>query len=110
MLRRSSAAAATPITLGARFRAAVATIGSAAVGAWEVVEVYRGKDDIDYARLANIADPSKVKSVACNALLTYRQYRRIGSAVFDRIPRGEKAIVGFLVLMVAIALVVAVLS
>ncbi len=65
------------IALGMRFRPATTTIGTATVGAWEVVELFNGIDDITYARLANVTDPSKVKSVACHALLNDRLYMPI---------------------------------
>jgi hypothetical protein len=66
------------VTPGMRFASARTTAGTATVGAWEVVELFNGSDDIAYARLANVTDPSKVKSVACDALMNTRLYRPIG--------------------------------
>jgi hypothetical protein len=60
-----------------RFRPTWSTTGTETVGAWEVIELFTGSDGLKYARLANIADASKVKSLARDALLNRKLYRRL---------------------------------
>ncbi len=69
-------AAKSAISVGMRFRSAASTAGSQTVGAWQVVEIFRGSDGLEYAQLRNEADSSRVKSVACRALLDRKLYNR----------------------------------
>ena len=62
---------------GMRFRPAASTMGSETVGSWQVVKVFRGTDGLEYAQLRNETDPSRVKSVACSALLSRKLYTRV---------------------------------
>ena len=52
-------------------------MGSETVGSWQVVKVFRGTDGLEYAQLRNETDPSRVKSVACRALLSRKLYTRV---------------------------------
>ena len=62
---------------GRRFRPADSTMGSETVGSWQVVKVFRGTDGLEYAQLRNETDPSRVKSIACRALLSRKLYTRV---------------------------------
>jgi len=62
---------------GLRFRPAEPTAGSETVGPWQIIKVFTGTDGLDYAQLRNDADPSRVKSVACSALLNRKFYTKV---------------------------------
>jgi len=65
------------VAVGMRFRPAASTLGSETVGAWQVVQVFRGTDGIEYAQLRNEMDRSRVKSVACRALANRKLYSQV---------------------------------
>jgi hypothetical protein len=67
----------TALTPGMRFIPRSSTIGTKTVGAWEVIELFQGTDGVAYARVANVSDGIRIKSMACEALLNERLYRRV---------------------------------
>jgi hypothetical protein len=51
----------------------------ARVGSWTVAAVFKSTvDGVEYARLAQVNDPTRQKTIAVSALLDGRQYRRAG--------------------------------
>jgi hypothetical protein len=47
------------------------------IGAWQVAAVFKSTvDGIEYARLAQVNDPTRQKTIAVSALLDGRQYTR----------------------------------
>jgi len=66
------------IAQGMRFMPAAATMGTQTVGSWEVVSLFQGTDGVPYARLANAADTSRIKTVARDELLNGKLYRKVG--------------------------------
>lgn len=62
---------------GQRFMPSSLTLGSVTVGPWEIVDLFQAADGIAYARLANAADRSRVKTVAEAALLDRHLFRRV---------------------------------
>ena len=63
------------IEVGQRFH----LVGSppARMGSWEVASVFKSTvDGVEYARLAQVNDPTRQKTIAVSALLDGRQYAR----------------------------------
>jgi hypothetical protein len=63
------------IEVGHRFH----LVGSppARIGAWQVAAVFKSTvDGVEYARLAQVSDPTRQKTIAVSALLDGRQYAR----------------------------------
>jgi hypothetical protein len=63
------------IEVGQRFH----LIGSppARIGAWQVAAIFKSTvDGVEYARLAQVNDPTRQKTIAVSALLDGRQYAR----------------------------------
>jgi hypothetical protein len=46
--------------------------------ALEVVRLFEGTDGVPYARLANAADASRIKTAARDELLNGKLYRKVG--------------------------------
>jgi hypothetical protein len=62
---------------GQRFMPTSLQLGTVTVGPWEIVELFKANDGLPYARLANAADRSRVKTVAEAALLDRHLFRRV---------------------------------
>jgi len=63
------------IEVGQRFH----LVGSppARIGSWKVAAVFKSTvDGVEYARLAQVNDPTRQKTIAVSALLDGRQYAR----------------------------------
>jgi hypothetical protein len=63
------------IEVGQRFH----LVGSppARIGSWQVAAVFKSTvDGVEYARLAQVNDPTRQKTIAVSALLDGRQYAR----------------------------------
>jgi hypothetical protein len=63
------------IEVGQRFH----LVGSppARIGLWQVAAVFKSTvDGVEYARLAQVNDPTRQKTIAVSALLDGRQYAR----------------------------------
>ena len=63
------------IEVGQRFH----LVGSspARIGSWKVAAVFKSTvDGVEYARLAQVDDPTRQKTIAVSALLDGRQYAR----------------------------------
>lgn len=63
------------IEVGQRFH----LVGSppARIGSWKVAAVFKSSvDGVEYARLAQVNDPTRQKTIAVSALLDGRQYTR----------------------------------
>lgn len=69
--------AARRIEPGQRFMPSSRQLGTATVGPWEIVELFQANDGMAYARLANAADRSRIKTVAEGALLDRHLFRRV---------------------------------
>jgi hypothetical protein len=70
------------IEVGQRFHlvgSSPARIGSR-IGSWKVDAVFKSTvDGVEYARLAQVNDPTRQKTIAVSALLDGRQYARSAS-------------------------------
>jgi hypothetical protein len=62
---------------GQRFMPTSLQLGTVTVGPWEIVELFQANDGLPYARLANAADRSRIKTVAEAALLDRHLFRRV---------------------------------
>jgi hypothetical protein len=62
---------------GQRFMPTSLQLGTVTVGPWEIVELFHANDGLPYARLANAADRSRIKTVAEAALLDRHLFRRV---------------------------------
>jgi hypothetical protein len=68
------------IEVGQRFH----LVGSppARIGLWKVAAVFKSTvDGVEYARLAQVNDPTRQKTIAVSALLDGRQYARSAISV-----------------------------
>ncbi len=61
-------------TIGSRFRAAGRTFLGSQREVWEVVSVSQENDGLDYAKLVNLADRTRTKTLAVKALLDRNLY------------------------------------
>jgi hypothetical protein len=53
----------------------------ARIGSWKVAAIFKSTvDGVEYARLAQINDPTRQKTIAVSALLDGRQYTRSNAA------------------------------
>jgi hypothetical protein len=62
---------------GQQFMPSSLQLGTVTVGPWEIVELFKAADGLPYARLANAADRSRIKTVAEAALLDRHLFRRV---------------------------------
>jgi hypothetical protein len=60
------------VNIGSRYRA-----GASPLMVWEVAHVFQGIDGTPYAHIFCVADPSRRKTVAQNALEAGNQYVRV---------------------------------
>jgi hypothetical protein len=66
------------IEVGQRFHLVGST--PARIGSWKVAAIFKSTvDGVEYARLAQIDDPTRQKTIAVSALLDGRQYARSAS-------------------------------
>jgi hypothetical protein len=60
------------VSVGSRYR-----VGASPMMIWEVANLFRGIDGTPYAHIFCLADPSRKKTVAQNALEAGNQYVRL---------------------------------
>lgn len=61
------------------------------IGSWKVAAVFKSTvDGVEYARLAQVNDPTRQKTIAVSALLDGRQYTRSASAPGPEVADGAR--------------------
>jgi hypothetical protein len=77
------------IEVGQRFH----LVGSvpARIGSWKVAAVFKSSvDGVEYARLAQVNDPTRQKTIAVSALLDGRQYTRSAVSAGPEVAGGAR--------------------